>query len=184
MLIGVLGFISMVTFDLTSMKNHVVMKYFFGLLGLVLVTYSTFKIIELGPDISVNIYTKYLGLVLAIVFFVLLIYSVFIEVGGNTYQKIAVPQLVTTGTYSLVRHPGVIWLFLAYFFSAVFFQNSVLVLTSIIWTGVNTLYIVLQEELVLKKIFVNYEEYRRTTPMVIPNVTSFRKFITIENWRK
>ena len=114
----------------------------------------------------------------------LLIYSVFIEVGGNTYKKFAEPQLVTDGTYSLVRHPGVIWLFLAYFFLAIFNENSYLLVTAITWTFANTIYVIIQEKYVLVRLFPNYDEYIKTTPMVIPNYISMKKFITTKNWRK
>ena len=103
----------------------------------------------------------------------------------NTYQKkFAEPQLVTDGTYSLVRHPGVIWLFLAYFFLAIFNENSYLLVTAITWTFANTIYVIIQEKYVLVRLFPNYDEYIKTTPMVIPNYISMKKFITTKNWRK
>jgi protein-S-isoprenylcysteine O-methyltransferase Ste14 len=181
---GLVGFVFFLIFDLLSLKNRIVSKYIFALTGLTLVIYSTVKIIELPSDTVVSNSAQIISLALAIIFFGLLIYSVFIEVGVKTYRKIAEHSLVTNGTYSLVRHPGVIWLFLTYFFGSMYFENSYLVVTAIIWTIVNTIYIALQEKLVLKKLFNNYGEYIKATPMIIPNITSFRRFITIQNWRK
>ncbi len=183
-IIGLIGFVFFLIFDLLSLKNRIISKYIFALTGLFLVIYSTVKIIRLPSDTFVNNTTQIISLDLAIIFFGLLIYSVFIEVGVKTYRQIAEHSLVTNGTYSLVRHPGVVWLFLTYFFGSVFFENSFLLITAIVWTIINTIYIVLQEKLVLKKLFNNYGEYIKATPMILPNITSLRKFITIQNWRK
>ncbi len=183
-ILGIFGFVFLLIFDILSMKEHVVGKYFFGLMGVSLIVASTIKICGLGNTPQITEAYKFISLVLAIVFLALLVYSVFIEVGGNTYQKAAAPELVTNGTYSLVRHPGVIWLFLTYFFAAIFFGNSYLLHTAFIWTLVNTIYIVLQEKYVLTRLFKNYGEYIKATPMVIPNFTSIKKFVMTENWRK
>ena len=181
---GLIGFVFFLIFDFLSLKNRIFSKYLFAFSGLALIIYSTVKIIKLPTDRVVNEYFQIISLFLAILFLALLIYSVFIEVGVKTYRKIAEHSLITNGTYTLVRHPGVIWLFLAYFFGSIYFENSYLVITAIIWTVVNTIYIILQEKFILKKIFKNYSEYIKETPMIIPNITSFRKFITTQNWRK
>jgi len=182
--IGVFGFISLLIFDLLSIKNIIFGKYFFAFLGLGLIGYSTIELIGIKSDFFTNEPLRLLSLLFAIIFMALLIYSVFIEVGGNTYKKFAEPQLVTDGTYSLVRHPGVIWLFLAYFFLAIFNENSYLLVTAITWTCANTIYVIIQEKYVLVRLFPNYDEYIKTTPMVIPNYISMKKFITTKNWRK
>ncbi len=183
-IIGIFGFVSLLAFDFMSLKNRVFGKYFFAFLGLGLIVYSTFELIQLESDFIINAFLRNTSLLFAIVFMALLIYSVFIEVGGNTYKKFAEPHLVTNGTYSLVRHPGVIWLFLAYLFLAMYNENSYLVFTAIIWSMVNAGYVILQERFILTKLFKDYNEYIRTTPMVIPNIMSLRKFVTTKNWRK
>ncbi len=183
-LIGVFGFISLLVFDLMSLRDKVFFKYFFAFLGLGLIIYSTFKLSVFEGDFIINEIGRVLSLILTVLFMGLLIYSVFIEVGANTYKKFAEPKLVTNGTYSLVRHPGVIWLFLAYLFLAMFHQNSYLLITAIVWTGANALYVVIQEKFVLVKIFPNYKEYIKTTPMLLPNGGSLKRFMTTNNWRK
>ena len=183
-LVGVFGFVSLLIFDLLSLHNRIISKYFFAFIGLGLIGYSTVEIVALGSDFNLHPFAKLLSLLFAVIFMALLIYSVFIEVGGNTYKKVAEPELVTNGTYSLVRHPGVIWLFLAYLFLGIFTQNMYLLVTSFVWTLVNYLYVVLQEKLVLQKLFPKYHEYIKTTPRVIPNGMSLKRFMTTRNWRK
>lgn len=183
-LIGVFGFICLLVFDLLSLRNQVFFKYFFAFLGLGLIVYSTISLVNYNGDLIINSFVRGLSLLFAVFFMALLIYSVFIEVGGNTYEKVAKPKLVTNGTYSLVRHPGVIWLFLAYLFLALYNQNSYILMSAIIWTVVNTVYVIVQEKYILSKLFPDYVDYVKTTPMVIPNFYSLKKFVTTQNWRK
>lgn len=183
-ILGALGFVFLMLFDYSSMKNHITRKYVFGLLGIGLLTSNTLFIILEPTTISFSYVEKYSSLVLAIIFLALLIYSVFIEVGSNTYEKMAKPELITTGTYKLVRHPGVIWFFFTYLFASFYFENSLLFIAAIVWGLFNTIYTYFQEKLILVRIFDNYNDYIGTTPMFIPNITSFKKFMASENWRK
>lgn len=184
MIIGMIGFVSFLLFDISSMKKWFIVKYMFIVIGLSLIVWSTVQMAQSTPSFLVSNGARYVAFALSIVFFGLLIYSVFIEVGVKTYKKVAHHELVTDGTYSLVRHPGVIWLFLLYFFLSVFFMNKELLITAFVWTFVNTVYIMFQERIVLRKIFQEYDRYIMTTPMVIPNIQSLRKFMTSTIWRK
>lgn len=182
--IGVFGFLSLLLFDFMSIKDRIFVKYLFAILGLGLIVFSTIELLNFKSDFDISSTIQIISLVLAIIFMMLLIYSVFIEVGGNTYKKIAEPQLVTNGTYSLVRHPGVIWLFLTIFFLALYSENVYLLISAITWTFVNTIYVVIQEKYIFIRLFPTYDDYMKTTPMIIPNYRSIKKFITIKNWRK
>jgi protein-S-isoprenylcysteine O-methyltransferase Ste14 len=182
-MLGILGFVSFLMFDLLSLHERVLGKYGFLGLGLTLIGYASFHVIATEATFVVPSVIRWISLGLAIVFFLLLIYSVFIEVGLQTYDAEATHRLVTDGTYSLVRHPGVIWLFLTYVFAALYFTNYWLLVTAFVWTLVNTMYIVLQERLILRKLFHNYDTYIASTPMVIPSIRSMRRFMTLHNWR-
>jgi len=183
-IIGIIGFVSFLVFDFMSLKQRAVLKYAFIIVGTGLILWSTVELVQSPIQYALPIVPRIIALILAVIFFALLIYSVFIEVGIKTYKRVAKHELVTDGTYSLVRHPGVIWLFLAYFFLAVFNASNELLWTAFVWTLANTLYIIIQERFILKKLFSEYENYTLTTPMVIPNLKSLRKFITATNWRK
>ena len=183
-MIGVFGFVCFLLFDLLSLRQHVLGKYVFLLLGIGLIGYASFHLIAFETSFVIPYPIRMVSLILAVMFTLLLVFSVFIEVGLNTYEPQAKPHLVTSGTYGLVRHPGVIWLFLAYGFAALFFSSWWLLITAVVWTFVNTLYIVLQERLVLQKLFLEYDKYVSSTPMVIPTFASVRRFIGIQNWRR
>lgn len=183
-ILGVCAFIGFITFDLASLHEHVVLKYVSGVVGVGILIYSTVMIVRSGDVFVFGDVLSAISYLFALVFLSLLIYSVFIEVGSNTYEVNAKPALVTDGTYSLVRHPGVIWFFLTFLFSALAFGSLLLLHAAIVWSTINLIYTYMQEKYILYRIFHNYDDYKETTPMFIPNITSFKKFFTSENWRK
>ncbi len=182
--IGAFAFIAFVGFDLASLHDKCKCKYLFGLSGLILLGYSTFEIISINETVEINNTINMVSYIISLIFLALLVYSVFVEVGKNTYEYNAKPSLVTDGTYSLVRHPGVIWFFFAYLFFALALESQMLLHACIVWSLVNGLYTYLQEKYILYNLFHDYNEYQKTTPMFIPNITSIKKFIAHENWRK
>lgn len=182
--IGVLGFLAFIGFDICSLRQKRYSKYLFGTFGLLFIIGSTVMIVRMEEIIVVHSWIRMISYIAALVFFALLIYSVFVEVGKNTYEYNAKPCLVTDGTYSLVRHPGVIWFLFVYMFAALAFESQLLFHAGLVWSLVNGVYTYTQEKYVLYKLFVEYDEYQKTTPMFIPNITSIKKFIASENWRK
>lgn len=184
LILGVFGFVGMLIFDVMSMKNLPVLKYVFLFLGVGLLFFSTYQLCVVEQFFMVDTIMRYVSLLLSLVFVALLVYSVFIEVGANTYQSTAEPKLITNGTYSLVRHPGVIWLFFALMFASFYFESFHLLVASVVWTIVNATYTWIQEKLIFNRIFKDYDNYTQTTPMIIPNFNSMKKFLNTNNWRK
>jgi protein-S-isoprenylcysteine O-methyltransferase Ste14 len=73
---------------------------------------------------------------------------------------------------------------LLYIFGAIFFQNLLAIYAALIWTFANIIYVTIQERFIFNKIFDNYDKYRESTPMLLPNYNSIGKFITTNNWRR
>lgn len=185
LVIGVFGFALLLVFDILSMHKKNYLKYLFGISGFSLIVLSSILIV-INHSYFLNISSSFrlFSLIIAITSFLLLIYSVFIEVGRKTYEVNNEHNLVTSGTYALTRHPGVLWMLLLYIFGAIFFQNLLAIYAALIWTFVNIIYVTIQERFIFHKIFDNYDKYRKTTPMILPNFESIEKFITINNWRR
>lgn len=182
--LGVIGFVNMLLFDLFSLKEKSSLKYFYGVSGILLVLFSSFSLGLIYSTLIIPTTFRIIGGLLLVVSLFLLYYSVFHEVGKNTYALDAKPKLVTSGTYSLSRHPGVIWLFFVYLFGFISFANFYLLLAGIVWTITNIVYVYIQERLIFHHLFEGYKEYQMSTPMIIPNSNSLRKFFTSTNWRK
>jgi len=78
-------------------------------------------------------------------------------------------RLIRTGTYALVRHPGVLWYALL-LVSLIFVSKSKLLLVaSPIWLAMDIVHVIIQEKFFFGKMFEDYEHYRRETPMLIPS---------------
>lgn len=182
---GIMGFALLLMFDITSLFKMNYLKYLFGISGFMLILICTLMIvIDSSFFLQINLLYRAVSLFFAIISLALLIYSVFIEVGKKTYQVEGEHTLVTSGTYALSRHPGVLWMLLLYIFGAIFFQNLLAFYAALVWTLANIIYVFIQERFIFHKIFDNYDKYRESTPMIIPNYESIEKFITTKNWRK
>lgn len=183
--IGVFGFVLLLMFDLYSLKEKNYLKYVFGISGFLMIFVSSIMIIlNHSSFLHIDSSIRIIALVFGLASFALFIYSVFIEVGSKTYQVENEYSLVTSGTYALTRHPGVLWMLLLYIFAAIFFQNLLAIYAALIWTLANIIYVSIQERFIFHKIFEDYDKYRETTPMILPNAESIEKFITTKNWRR
>ncbi len=100
----------------------------------------------------------------------LLIWSLFIEIPFvATYARQGVGNtLVKTGTYALVRHPGVIWYALWLLALALISRGRLMLAAAVIWSVLNALYVWLQEVFLFSKMFPGYPAYQKETPMLVP----------------
>ncbi|WP_426350135.1 methyltransferase family protein [Alloiococcus sp. CFN-8] len=178
-ILGSLSFIFFYLFDYLNDKGRQSLKIISGLLGLIMMFYGTIGITFLGNVPSEASGLNWLYLILAVLFLLCLIYSLFLELpftktyGGSEFHT----GLVKTGTYSLCRHPGVLWFFFMYFFYALYLESGIMLMASFIWTFIDVIYVILQEKYFFIKNFSDYGEYQRVTPMLIPNIKSIKKFI-------
>ena len=120
------------------------------------------------------------GWVLATLFFLLLVYSLFIEIPlvSAYVRKGTAPAVVCRGTYALCRHPGVLWL-AGFLLSLLLATGSrALIIAVPLWVGLDVLWVVLQERLYFVRMFgAAYESYQRTVPLLVPNPRSVRECI-------
>lgn len=179
-LTGVVSFLLLFMFDYYTLKNKSLKKKIFGLAGVSLFIYSTVMIMVTSKKISFPITLRILSGVFFGVFTFLLIYSLFIELPfKKTYGKVQYNnELIDTGTYALCRHPGVLWFGLLFFFAFFMTGATLIIYAVIIWTGVDIVYVCLQEKIFFFKIFPKYKTYVSTTPMLVPTRESIKKCIS------
>ncbi len=117
------------------------------------------------------LWASWLGWVLLGASLFLLIYSLFIELPfRKTYVEGEGERgLVRTGTYALVRHPGVLWYALFLLSLVLVSKSKLLLLASPIWLFMDVLWVTIQEWFFFNKMFPGYDGYRRETPMIVPN---------------
>jgi protein-S-isoprenylcysteine O-methyltransferase Ste14 len=83
------------------------------------------------------------------------------------------------GTYALCRHPAILWMVI-YLAGLVMASNQAgAVFLAIWWFILEMVVITVQDLYVFPSLFRGYTEYRRTTPFVIPNLSSLRSLFQI-----
>lgn len=109
----------------------------------------------------------------------LLVYSLFLEIPfAATYARQGVGDtLVRTGTYALVRHPGVLW-FGIWMLGCILASRSRLMLAAgAIWLLCDALYAWLQEVVLFPRMFAGYRAYQDETPMFVPTACSIGRCV-------
>ena len=175
--IGVLGFLVAYLFDVFSLKRVPRAKQSAGIVAIGLIGYATLMVCLKSERLGIPVGLIWLGWALLFISALLLIYSLFINLPfRKTYvMSSAGDELIRTRTYALVRHPGVIWYALLLISLIFVSQSKWLLLASPIWFLIDVLHVIIQDKFFFGKMFADYEDYRRETPMLIPN----RKSITV-----
>ncbi len=178
-LLGVLAFLIAFFFDLAAIKRIPYLKQIIGLVSVSLFGYSLLAACLAPVRLRLPEWLSRVGWLFLPVSVFLLVYSLFLEIPfRQTYAADGVgDKLVKTGTYALVRHPGVPWfaLFLA---SLVLVSRSRLLLVAApVWLFMDVLYVWIQERFYFTKMFPGYEQYKRETPMLIPNKESIARCV-------
>jgi protein-S-isoprenylcysteine O-methyltransferase Ste14 len=138
----------------------------------------------LAPNkLPLPLWSTWLGWVLLSISLFLLIYSLFINLPfRKTYITTGVGnKLITTGLYTLVRHPGVHCLILLMLSLILVSKSSLLFIASPIWILLDILLVVIQDKFFFGWMFDGYDQYRNKTPMLVPNRRSINAFINSLN---
>ncbi len=115
------------------------------------------------------------GWLLSALFFLLLVYSLFVEIPisksyGNAERG---RHVVRTGTYALVRHPGVLWFFFLTLSLVVVSGSRPLFAAVPVWTLLNIALVTVEDWIFFPMTFGSeYKRYRRSVPFLIPTPSS------------
>ena len=120
---------------------------------------------------------------LAAVFLALMVYTLFFALPFSaTYLEENAPRKAYTGgMYALCRHPGVLWFAGAYLCLGLLLGAPKAAVFALVMTGLNIAYVLFQDCWTFPKSFVNYEEYRRTTPFLLPTPGSAAR--CVRTWK-
>jgi protein-S-isoprenylcysteine O-methyltransferase Ste14 len=178
-LLGVLAFLIAFFFDLAAIKHIPYLKQIIGLAAALLFGYSLVMVVLHPVKLQMPSLLSYAGWPFLIVSAFLLVYSLFLEIPfRQTYAADGVgDRLVKTGTYALVRHPGVLWLALFLASLILVSRSRLLLLAAPVWLFMDVLYVWIQERFYFTKMFPGYEQYNKETPMLIPTRESIVRCI-------
>lgn len=169
--IGVLGFLAAYLFDVVSLRRIPGAKQGVGIVAVALIGYATLMVCLKSERLELPIGLTWLGWALLAVSVPLLIYSLFINLPfRKTYVTPGVgDRLIRTGTYALVRHPGVSWYALWLVSLILVSESRLLLIASPIWLALDIVHVFIQDRFLFGKMFKDYDDYRRETPMLIPS---------------
>jgi protein-S-isoprenylcysteine O-methyltransferase Ste14 len=177
--LGGLGFLVIHLLDIVSIRRIPRIKLFTWLAGNGLVVFSIIMLCLFPDKLALPLWTTWLGCVLLPVSLFMLIYSLFISLPfGKTYVATGVGnKLVTSGFYALVRHPWVHWLGLLLVALILISRSSLMLIAAPIWFLLDIVLVAIQDRFFFSRMFAGYDNYRRQTPMLIPNRRSISAFI-------
>ena len=177
--LGVLGFLVILFFDIVSIKRIPQAKPFTWILSSGLLAYSLIMLCLVPDKLPLPTWSTWLGWALLSISLSLLIYSLFISLPfRKTYVTTGVgDKLTTTGLYALVRHPGVHWFILVMLSLILVSRSSLLLIASPIWILLDILLVVIEDKFLFNRMFDGYDTYRQETPMLLPNRRSISAFI-------
>jgi protein-S-isoprenylcysteine O-methyltransferase Ste14 len=176
-ILGSLGFLVIYLLDIASLKRIPGLKPLSLIIGSSLVIYAAVMAC-LSPDkLSLPVWTSWLGWVVLPPAVFMLVFSLFINLPfSKTYVGRDSGPLITSGLYALVRHPGVHWFTLTMLALILVSASRLMLIAAPIWVGLDIILVTIQDRFFFGKIFAGYEQYRRQTPMLIPNRQSLSAF--------
>ncbi len=174
-LTGSTAFALIAIYDWAQMREHTWLKPLFFLSAAALV-FGIAGVLSAPSEKEFVLWLRVAAGIGLVIFLLLLIYSVLIEIplkikrikhktGSNSI-------LIDTGTYTLTRHPGVLW-FGGAAVCMILLHPTVLALSaSIIWTALDVLLVWVEDRFFFPNTFPGYTEYKMRTPFLIPNRSS------------
>jgi len=166
-------------FDLAALKKSRVFKFVLGGVPIILFIIALIGVCTYASRFHLPEWTLYLGYFLLLLASYLMYLSLIREIHpqeaylSESHGK----QLVKTGTYALVRHPGVLWFILFLLALLLISRSRLLLLAAPIWISMDILYILIQDKFYFPQMFPGYEQYRKETPLLIPTRKSLRRFL-------
>ncbi len=176
-LIGVAGFGASMLFDPVSLYlarflKPIIWAVVTGLLG-----YAHVMVNLRGELLPLPLWLAWIGWPLFLAASLAMIYSLFLEIPFNqTYVEKGVGnRLVTTGTYALSRHPGVLWYALVLIGLILISRRMLVLIAAPVWLSLDILYVWLQDRFFFPRMFPGYDRYQMETPMLLPNRRSIAR---------
>ena len=178
-LLGSMAFLFAFSFDLAALKGIAHLKQALGLAFTLLFSFALLMVCLQAERFPLPNWLSWVGWPLLVVSTCLLVYSIFLEIPfKQTYAMDGVgDKLVKTGTYALVRHPGVLWFGLFLLALIVISRSKLLLIAAPLWFSLDVLWVWIQDCFYFPRIFPGYEQYKRETPMLIPTRESIVKCV-------
>lgn len=178
LVIGATGYVNLFLADLFQLRQRRVLSLIFSIIGYISIC-SVIFLLLISFKVNVVIYPLlYIKIAGAGVFFLLLIYSIFIEIKIKTPDTENSKRIaLTTGTYGLTRHPGFLWFCIFQLFLISIYRDMNFTLIALGMVTLDFILILIEDYILFPKIFINYLEYKKRVPLLIPGLKNLIKGI-------
>lgn len=183
-LVGVVGFIMLYVYEMNQILWQKSFFKFFFTGGFILIFGSTlFAFISDLSEIS-NGVQLITGIILFIIFLYLLIYTLFFAIPfkESYVEQFENRTVYKEKMYALSRHPGVLWFVGLYGSLVLIIPTDLMIILCVVLSLLNIVYIFIQDFWSFPKLFVDYKEYKKGTPFLIPSINSVKK--SIQSYRR
>jgi protein-S-isoprenylcysteine O-methyltransferase Ste14 len=179
-ILGCLGFLLMPVLAIRPLRRIAGLKALVWATGSGLIAAAIILAAAQPDKLALPSWSSWLGGILLLLSLPLLICSLYINLPfARTYIRAGGDErLVTGGLYALVRHPWV-HAFTIFLVALILLTRSqALFLAAPAWFVVYLAGTFVQDRFLLGRIFCSYADYRRLTPMLVPNRRSITAFIS------
>ena len=179
-LIGCLGFIITHTFDLVALAGIRKFKPVVWFTGFGMIAYALYSLAVSGPFIRIAPPLFILGWVLLPIGLFLQLYPLFIDLPFfRTYVQPGVNNklVVHSGFYALARHPGVIGFTLILPAVILISGSKWMIVAAPIFYAMDIMLVLIQDVYFFPKMFPDYKNYKKETPIFLPNKQSYTTFL-------
>lgn len=171
-IIGAVGFLVVGLYDVAQIRGREGVAKALSSIGYLCITASAVLLMVSARLPNATVGHFLVDGVPALVFFLLLIYSVFVEIPLALRRKALVRAhertVVSVGFYGKVRHPGFIWFTLLWVSIAFLYRDSVVTIVGSILVALDFVLVLMEDIYFFPRIFRGYDEYKKEVPFLIP----------------
>lgn len=178
-LIGIAGFGIIHLFDLVAIYRIRYLKPVMWITGIGLLVIAAYGIAVSADGIDLPVWLTGAGYGLMLASTAVLAWALFASLPfRQTYLDTGIGQdLVTTGMYGLVRHPG-IYPYAGLMLSLVMiFPSTDMLAAAGIWLGTDLVLIWVQDKYLFPRMFAGYRQYQADTPMLVPSRVILKAYL-------
>jgi len=179
-LLGALGFPIFHLVDIAAIKRIVWAKPLAWITGCSLIVSSAILACLSSGKFILPLWVVTCGWILLMVSLSQLLHSLFINLPFyKTYFKVGVSdELVTSGLYAVVRHPGVYGLGVTLISLVLVSQSKLMLDAALGWMAIDLVVVAIQDRFFFDRMFCGYADYRKNTPMLVPSWRSLARYAT------
>jgi len=180
LLLGVLGFPIFHLVDIAAINRIAWAKPLAWITGCGLITSGTILVCLSADKFILPVWAIMFGWIIFMASMSQLLHALFINLPFyKTYFKIGVSdELVTSGLYTVVRHPGVYGLGMALFSLVLVSQSRLMLDAALAWMTIDIAVVAIQDRFFFDRMFCGYADYRKNTPMLVPTWQSLSRYAT------